>query len=88
MPEKMTRFEAKKSLAGVLQPGDGTRYEIVAVLMRDSVEVIILNNDFFDKITFLYRDTEPYYTFRDTETNPWTIKAAKEIRDMLLKEVS
>lgn len=79
----MERFREIKSIAGVLQPGDGTRYEMVAVQMWDRVEVIVLNDAFFDKIVFIPHDDEPYHTFRGRNTNPWTAKAALEMRNML-----
>ena len=83
----MERFIQLRSLAGILQPGDATRYKMVAVKTWDTVEVIVMNDDFFDKITFLSASDgriEPYSTFRGEQTNPWTIKAAKEMRDMLM----
>lgn len=83
---EMKRFERRKSIAGVLQPGDGTRYEMVAVELRDCVEVIVQNDAFFDKIVFLAKEEVAYETFRGSATDPWTIKAAAEMRDMLLKE--
>lgn len=46
------RFYEHKSLAGHLEPGDATRYEMVAVQNFDSIEVIVMNDGFFDKITF------------------------------------
>ena len=83
----MDRFKPRRSLAGTLQPGDCTRrYEMVAVLFWDVVEVIVMNDGFFDKITFLLDGDTPYKTFREDGTNPWTIKAAKEMKDMLMKE--
>jgi len=82
----MIRFEKRESLAGVLQPGDATRYEMVAVKLWDTVEVIVQNDGFFDKIVFIDGDAEPYHTVRGEGTNPWTIKAAKEMRNMLLEE--
>lgn len=79
----MLRFDPKRSVAGILQPGDGTRYEMVAVELWDSIEVIVMNDGFFDKITFIPSQDEPYNTFRGDNTNPWTIRAAKEMRDKL-----
>ena len=81
----MDRFKVRKSLAGTLQPGDGTRYEIVAVKNFDTIDVVILNDAFFDKVTFLIGVDEHYNTFRGGKTNPWTIKAAEEMRDRLIK---
>lgn len=83
---EMKRFERRKSIAGVLQPGDGTRYEMVAVQLWGRVEVIVQNDAFFDKIVFLAKEEVVYKTFRGSATDPWTIKAAAEMRDMLLKE--
>ena len=71
----MERFRKLNSLAGKLQPGDATCYEMVAVEMWDHVEVIVMNDAFFDKITFLkYGDRvgEFYHSFRGQGTNPWT----------------
>lgn len=81
----MERFKSCFSLAGILQPGDATRYEMVAVKTWDTVEVIVMNDAFFDKITFIPSNDEPYRTFLGKKTNPWTIKAAKEMRDMLIR---
>jgi len=81
----MKRFSKRESLAGILQPGDATRYGIVAVKRFDTIDVVILNESFFDKITFIQGEDEPYKTSRGTKTNPWTIEAAKEMRDRLLK---
>ncbi len=85
----MERFKQRRSLAGTLQPGDATRYEMVAVEMYDIVEVIVINDGFFDKITFLLcgdRFGEFYHSFLEDRTNPWTIKAAREMFDMLMKK--
>lgn len=81
----MIRFQERKSLAGILQPGDGTRYEMVAVAEWNKISVIVLNDEFLDKIVFLDNEDEPYNTFRGEATNPWTIKAAIEMKDMLLE---
>lgn len=82
----MIEFEERKSLAGTLQPGDGTRYEMVAVKEWDNISIIVMNEDFFDKIIFPYDDRdEPYYTFRGEKTNPWTIRAALNMRNRLLE---
>lgn len=80
-------FKKRKSLAGVMQPGDATAYQFVAVQLWDCVEVIVQNDGFFDKIVFAppYAN-EPYRTFRGDGTNPWTIKAAAKMRDLLLNE--
>ena len=86
---EMDRFSERRSLAGILQPGDWTRYEMVAVELWDTVEVIVINEGFFDKITFLKSTGEVYKTYRkvwrDEETNPWTVKAAKEMFDKLME---
>ena len=76
--------KTRRSLAGVLEPGDATRYEFVAVQMFDCVEVVILNDGFFDKITFINNYEEPK-TFRGDKTNPWTIKAAKKILNVFIE---
>lgn len=81
------------SLAGVMEPGDGTRYEFVAVQKWDHIDVIVMNDGFFDKISFVPWKDEPYRTFREanqdayrhTSTNSWTIKAAQKMRDLLTK---
>ena len=79
----MERFKELRSIAGILQPGDGTRYEMVAVRTWDSIEVIVMNGGFFDKITFISGKEEPYLTYRNDKTNPWTIKAAKVMRNKI-----
>lgn len=82
----MERFRQIPAMAGILQPGDATRYEMVAVKTFDSIEVIVQNDDFFDKITFLPGSDEPYATFRGYKTNPWTIKAAVEFKNKFIEE--
>ena len=77
--------KTRRSLAGVLEPGDATRYEFVAVQMFDCVEVVILNDGFFDKITFINNYEEEPETFRGDKTNPWTIKAAKKILNIFME---
>jgi hypothetical protein len=79
----MERFKQTKSLAGILQPGDGTRYEMVAVETFDTIEVIVCNDSFFDQIVFSKDSSEPYFTRRGENTNPWTIKAALEMKNKL-----
>lgn len=79
----MERFSERKSLAGTLQPGDCTKYEMVAVDMFDTIEVIVFNNDFFDRIVFDKNSNHPYHTLRGELTNPWTIKAAVEMKNKL-----
>ena len=81
----MERWKERKCIAGTLQPGDMTKYEMVAVKMWDTIEVVVLNDEFFDKITFI--DTGNFYhSFRGERTNPWTIKAAKEVMKKLIEE--
>lgn len=80
----MERWRERKCIAGVLQPGDSTKYEMVAVDMFDSIEVIVLNEGFFDKMVFLKEDGRFYYSLRGDKTNPWTIKAAKEVAHKLI----
>lgn len=72
----------RPAVAVAIEPGDATHYEMVIVETWDTYEVVILNDSFFDKITFLKSDpTEPYKLCRkewlDKETNTWTIRAAK-----------
>jgi hypothetical protein len=81
------RFSHRLSLAGVLQPGDATRYEMVVSETWDTIEVVVLNDSFFDKITFLKHDGRLYKTFLGDQTNPWTIKAAEEMRDRFTNEM-
>jgi len=51
--------------------------------------VIVLNDGFFDKITFeKFNNGDCISTFRDENTNPWTIKAARIMADALMKEPS
>lgn len=82
----MERFRALPSLAGILQPGGATRYEMVAVKTYDSIEVIVQNDSFFDKIVFLPDSDEPYTTFRGDKTNPGTIRAAVEFKNKFIEE--
>lgn len=84
-------FTKRKCIAGALEPGDATRYEMVVVEMWDTYEVVVLNDGFFDKITFLkhnWIDRNELYPFyhshRGDSTNPWTIKAARKMIDLLL----
>lgn len=89
-PEKVTvvNFEERKSLAGFLEPGDATRYEMVAVRKRRMVVIIVMNEGFFDRILFVDGQDEPVDTMRERidgrQTNPWTVKAAKIMRDKLM----
>ena len=81
----MKRFKKLNSLAGELQPGDCTKYEMVVVETLDTYEVIVMNSEFFDKLTFLKRDLVFYNSFRGyNRTNSWTIKAAKEMVERYL----
>lgn len=81
------RFRERKSLAGDLQPGDRTKYQMVAVEFWDYVEVVVMNEGFFDKITFLKKDGTMISTYwRREQTNPWTIKAATEMFDRLMEK--
>jgi hypothetical protein len=75
----MERFVERKCLAGILQPGDATRYCISIVEDWDCYHAVILNEDFFDKLIFLKTDLSYYSSMRDEKTNPWTIKAAEEM---------
>lgn len=85
----MERFAERKSLAGVLQPGDCTRYEMVVVEDWDCYNVIVLNDTFFDKLVFLKSmdstiDLSFYHSERGEGTNLWTIKAAREMLERFL----
>ena len=85
------QLKKRRSLAIALEPGDATHYEMVVVEMWDTYEVIVLNDGFFDRICFLKRDiSEPYETHRKKwdgkETNPWTIRAAKILLNLFIKE--
>lgn len=87
--EVMERFKERKSLAGDLQPGDGTRYEMTATKQDGIVEVMVTNLGVIDCLVFLDNQEECYKTARGLGvTNPWTIKAAKEMRDMLLERIA
>jgi len=66
-------------MAGILQPGDATRYEMVVVEQWDIYEVVVLNDGFFDKLVFLKQNQEFYHSERGELTNSWTIKAAEEM---------
>lgn len=85
----MSTLEERPSFAGALEPGDATHYEMVVVEMWDTYEVVVLNDGFFDRITFPKSDLSVYETHRqkwtDKETNPWTIEAAKIMLDMFLE---
>jgi hypothetical protein len=76
---EMDRFQPRKSFAGILQPGDCTRYEMVVVEEWDVYNVAVLNDCWVDKIIFLKRDLSFYRSERGELTNPWTIKAAEEM---------
>jgi hypothetical protein len=83
-------FKSRQSLAGALEPGDATHYEMVAVEMWDTIEVVVLNDEFFDKIVFTKSCMGHIQTFRNdhrelSPTNPWTIKAARIMADALLE---
>jgi len=79
------RFANRDSFAGVLQPGDKTRYEMIVTDDWDTIDVVILNDGFFDKITFLKNeDRRCISTFRGDDTNPWTIRAAREMMERFL----
>lgn len=75
----MERFRELKSLAGILQPGDATRYIMAVVEDWDCYNVAVLNDCWVDKIIFLKPDLSFYCSERGESTNPWTIKAAEEM---------
>ena len=80
-------FEPLKSLAGYYEPGDMTRYELVAVERWALVVVVVLNEAFFDRIIFLKDDALTFYrSFRGIGTNPWTIKAARDLAEELMRK--
>jgi hypothetical protein len=87
---ELDRFQPRKSFAGVLQPGDCTRYEMVVVEEWDCYNVAVLNDCRVDKIIFLKTNLKGEFvpTFYRSErgelTNPWTIKAAQEIVERYL----
>jgi len=66
-------------MAGVLQPGDGTRYVMAVVEEYDVYNVVVLNDCWVDKLIFLKIDNSYYKSERGELTNPWTIKAAEEM---------
>ncbi len=69
-------------MAGELQPGDHTKYAMVVVEKWDCYDVVVLNNDFFDRLIFLKKSLSSpvfYVSERGEKTNPWTIKAAQEM---------
>jgi hypothetical protein len=79
-------FTPRRSMAGALEPGDATHYEFVVVEMWDTYEVVVLNDGFFDKITFLKNLSRDFYhSHREKDTNPWTIKAAKKFLEIYLR---
>lgn len=75
----MERFQPLKSMAGVLQPGDRTRYVMAVVEEWDVYNVVVLNDCWVDKLIFLKHDHSFYKSERGESTNPWTIKAAEEM---------
>ena len=75
----MDRFKSLPCMAGVLQPGDATRYVMAVVEEWDVYSVAVLNDCWVDKIIFLKRDLSFYRSERGELTNPWTIKAAEEM---------
>jgi hypothetical protein len=83
----MKRFKQIPSLAGILQPGDGTRYGMMVTEHDGAIEVIVLNEDFPDRITFLSCDGSFYRSACGDKTNPWTIKAAEEMMNRFLGKV-
>jgi hypothetical protein len=77
-------YHERPSLAAAVEPGDVTHYEFALVEMWDTYEIVVLNDDFFDKITFL-KNGQYYHSYRNDmnardenhgKTNPWTIRAA------------
>ncbi len=81
-------FTPRKSFAGALEPGDMTHYEFVLVEQWDVYEVVVLNDSFFDKCTFLKHDQSFYHSHRGEQTNPWTIKAAALFLELYLQETT
>ena len=79
------RINKRPSFALALEPGDMTHYEMVVVEMWDVYEVVVLNDGFFDKLTFLKNTKEFYHSHKGDSTNPWTIKAAKIAIDLFLE---
>jgi hypothetical protein len=80
----MERFQSLPCLAGILQPGDRTRYVMAVVERWDCYEVAVLNDCWVDKLIFLKVDQSYYKSERGELTNPWTIKAAKEMVERYL----
>jgi len=72
-------------LAGYFEPGDLTRYQMVAVVIHGAVEVIVLNDGFFDKISFVLSSGKFCGSFLGDKTNPWTIKAAHKFMEIFLE---
>lgn len=90
---EMIRIQEMKAKAYIFQPGDGTRYEaVVTKFGGDHVKVAIMNEEFSDVITILANGE--YRSVRDelsgghawNGTNPWTVKAARELAKEFLKE--
>ena len=80
----MERFKPLPCMAGVLQPGDATRYIMAVVEEWDVYNVAVLNDCWVDKIIFLKIDLSFYRSERGELTNHWTIKAAKEMVERYL----
>ena len=89
-------FNKRISLAGSLEPGDATHYDhdmsdilkyfkFVLVELWDVCEIVVLNDSFFDKLTFLKCDNSFYHSYRGDKTNPWTIKAANKFLNLHLE---
>lgn len=82
----MMIIKHRKSFAGALEPGDMTHYEFVIVEQWDVYEVVVLNDGFFDKLTFLGHDLSFYRSHRGEQTNPWTIKAGERFLHLYLEQ--
>lgn len=80
----MERYQPLNCKAGILQPGDATRYVMAVVEEWDCYNVVVLNDCWVDKLIFLKQDLSYYKSERGELTNPWTIKAAEEMLQRFL----
>ena len=81
----MERMVEEKARAYIYQPGDGTRYYMVVTTIRGFPQVAVLNEHFSDIIT--PEANGGVTSLRGKNTNPWTVKAAKDlIKEFLIRD--
>ena len=76
----MERLVKKSAQGYIYQPGDGTKYFAVVTGVMGYAQVAIMNESFSDVIT-INADGRWQSTRGQGEdgTNPWTVKAAREL---------